>query len=100
MDAPKCKPDIRPLELDEVDMAVALWNSVNLTRPWNDPYADAVRALHSASSTILAAWQDTKLVGTVMTGHDGHRGWVYYLAISSDHQKQGIGGQSMAAAEA
>jgi len=34
-----------------------------------------------------------------MVCHDGHRGWVYYLAISPDHQKRGVGEKLMRAAE-
>jgi len=33
-----------------------------------------------------------KLVGTTMGGYDGHRGWVYYVAVHPDHRRQGIGG--------
>jgi ribosomal protein S18 acetylase RimI-like enzyme len=39
----------------------------------------------------LVAWEDSQLVGTVVAGYDGHRGWVYYLAVSPGHRRQGIG---------
>jgi len=92
---------ITPLQPSEINDAVALWHQVNLTRPWNDPSTDALRALNSSSSTILAARiaSSSALAGTVMVGHDGHRGWVYYLAVSSDCQKRGIGETLMRAAE-
>jgi len=35
-----------------------------------------------------------------MVGFDGHRGWVYYLAVSPDHRRKGLGRALMAAAEA
>jgi ribosomal protein S18 acetylase RimI-like enzyme len=79
--------------------AVALWEVCNLTRPWNDPHADALLALNGAASTILAARQDGVLAGTVMVGHDGHRGAVYYVGVLPDLQKSGIGALLMAAAE-
>ncbi len=92
--------DIGPLTAAEIPAAAALWQAVGLTRPWNDPTADARRALAAPSATILAARIDGVLVGTVMTGHDGHRGWVYYLAVADTHRGAGIGRRMMAAAEA
>ncbi len=83
----------------EVSEAIALWEVCNLTRPWNDPHADAEFALRGSSSTILAARQGGTLVGTAMVGHDGHRGAVYYVGVLPDRQKLGIGALLMAAAE-
>jgi ribosomal protein S18 acetylase RimI-like enzyme len=84
----------------DIPAAVALWTAAGLTRPWNDPVADARRALAGPASTILAARQDGTLIGTVMTGHDGHRGWVYYLAVAAPAQRQSVARRLMAAAEA
>ncbi len=39
------------------------------------------------------------VVTTAMVGHDGHRGWVYYVAVDPDCQKRGYGRLIMAAAE-
>ncbi|MGJ9405392.1 GNAT family acetyltransferase [Nesterenkonia aurantiaca] len=87
-----------PLEL--VDAAVALWRQAGLTRPWNDPHQDCLRALTGEESTVLVA-QDAagELVGTVMVGQDGHRGWIYYLAVDERLQGQGLGKQLLAGAE-
>jgi ribosomal protein S18 acetylase RimI-like enzyme len=83
----------------DIPAAAALWAAAGLTRPWNDPVADARRALEGPASTIFAARRDGVLVGTVMSGHDGHRGWVYYLAVAADAQHCGIARQLMATAE-
>lgn len=79
--------------------AVGLWHECGLTRPWNDPDADLARALGGPSSTVLAAVTDGRLVGTVMVGHDGHRGWVYYLAVPPHQRGHGTGRELMRAAE-
>ena len=89
---------------DEVEPAIALWDEARLLRPWNDPRADIALALGQAASTVLVGRSATsdgeRLVATVMVGHDGHRGWVYYLAVASDHRKRGFGAAMMRAAEA
>ena len=81
------------------DAAVALWHEVGLARPWNDADADLRRALDSAASTVLAAHDGSGLVGTVMTGYDGHRGWLYYVAVRPDRQGTGMGRTLVRAAE-
>jgi ribosomal protein S18 acetylase RimI-like enzyme len=79
---------------------VALWEAAALTRPWNDPHADLRRAFDRPASDVLVGVEDGRLVATVMVGHDGHRGWVYYLAVASDVRRQGYGRMMMNAAEA
>ena len=90
---------IDTLRNSDIPEAVMLWHSCNLTRPWNDPHADAEFALRGSSSTILAARQGGTLVGTAMVGHDGHRGAVYYVGVLPGLQKSGIGALLMAAVE-
>lgn len=83
----------------EIEAAVALWKACGLTRPWNDPRADAVLALSGETSTILAGRLGARLVATAMVGADGHRGWVYYLAVSPDQRGRRRGEAMMRAAE-
>jgi len=85
----------------ESDMAdvIALWKACDLTRPWNDPAADYRLALATETSAILLAHQEGALVASILTGFDGHRGWVYYLGVVPACRKQGLGRQMMAAAE-
>jgi ribosomal protein S18 acetylase RimI-like enzyme len=90
---------IEVLVADDATSAAALWESVGLTRPWNDPLADFVRALSGATSTVLGLRDDGELVGTVMVGNDGHRGWVYYLAVRPALQGRGLGARLMRSAE-
>ena len=90
---------IDSLHESEIAQAVALWEACGLTRPWNEPRADAALALSGPSSTILAARRDGALVGSTIVGHDGHRGWVYYMSVRPGLQGRGIGTLLMRAAE-
>ena len=81
------------------DEVIALWEACGLTRPWNDPSADYNLALANETSAILLAHIEGELAASVLTGFDGHRGWVYYLAVAPDSQKQGLGRRMMVAAE-
>ena len=90
---------IEPLPDGLRDAAVALWEEAGLTRPWNDPHADLALALRGPASTVLAALDGSRLVGTAMLGHDGHRGWVYYLAVATDARRRGVGRALMTACE-
>lgn len=92
--------EIGELRPDEAGAAVALWQACGLTRPWNDPHADLALALSSPVSTVLARRVDDRLVATVMVGCDGHRGWVYYLAVDPKAQRAGHGAAMMRTAEA
>ncbi|WP_213980406.1 GNAT family acetyltransferase [Sphingomonas sp. dw_22] len=78
---------------------VALWRTCGLTRPWNDPEADFALALATGGSTVLVARGGDGIDGSVMVGFDGHRGWVYYLAVAPERQGAGRGRALMAAAE-
>lgn len=88
-------------EIDDADIPaiVALWERCELTRPWNDPHADIVRARHGPNSAILVGRDGPTIVATVMVGHDGHRGWVYYVAVDPSQHKKGYGRAIMSAAE-
>jgi ribosomal protein S18 acetylase RimI-like enzyme len=90
---------IRDLTSLTIEAAAALWHEVGLTRPWNPPVLDLQRALDSSASTVLGGFDGERLVGTVMVGHDGHRGWVYYLAVDERQRGIGRGREMMTAAE-
>ncbi|MER2606029.1 MAG: GNAT family acetyltransferase [Siculibacillus sp.] len=84
---------------DDVAAVVALWARCGLTRPWNDPVEDIRLARESGHGAVLVARARGEIVGAVMTGHDGHRGAVYYLGADPDRRREGIGRALVAAAE-
>jgi len=87
------------IEDSDVAAVVALWQRCDLTRPWNDPAADIALARRGPNSAILIGRNDDTIVATAMVGHEGHRGWVYYVAVDPDHRGNGHGRTIMNAAE-
>lgn len=91
--------EIRPATDADVAGVVALWQTCNLTRPWNDPERDIAFARESDDADVLIGCEDGKIIASVMVGHDGHRGAAYYVAIDPTHQGSGLGRTMMSAAE-
>jgi ribosomal protein S18 acetylase RimI-like enzyme len=90
---------IRPFQPSDEDSVVALWHACGLTRPWNDPHRDIQRKLGEQPELFLVASENSELLGSAMVGFDGHRGWVYYLAVSPQHRRLSIGRALMQEAE-
>ena len=84
---------------DDVETIVALWTRCGLTRPWNDAHADMARARRGPNAAVLVGRDDKGIVASVMVGHDGHRGWFYYLAVDPEKQGRGYGRAITHAAE-
>lgn len=93
-------PNFRIATTSDREAVIALWQACALTRPWNDPVADFDRAVETATSDILVRHDGDELIASVMVGYDGHRGWVYYLAVHPDQRRRGLGREMMEAAEA
>ena len=92
---------IRAFAVEDTEQVVALWHDAGLTRPWNDPRADIARKLAVQPELFLVAVdaQRADVVGTVMAGYDGHRGWLYYLASAAARRGHGVGRALVAEAE-
>src|SRR3954453_13389991 len=94
-------PDLAISDITDADVPaiVALWERCGLTRPWNDPAADIALARRGVNSTILIGRNGGAIVATALVGHDGHRGWVYYVAVDPERRAQGFGRAIMNASE-
>lgn len=91
---------IRPYADGDFETVAALWRETDLTQPWNDAAADVALCRRSEGSELLIGEREGKIVATIMVGHDGHRGWLYYLGVDPAHGRQGIGRRMVGAAEA
>ena len=90
---------IAPIADADVAAVAALWQRCGLTRPWNDPASDIAFARKGPNSAVLVGREANAIVASVMVGHDGHRGWVYYVAVDPDHRQKKYGRVVMGAAE-
>ena len=94
---------IRPIRDGDETAVAELWRECGLVRPWNDPLRDIGSARANASSDIFVVVSgegDRQIAGSVMAGYEGHRGWVYYVAVAPEHRSQGLGEKLMRHAEA
>ena len=97
---PPSDPPLFKLMRDEdTEAVIALWRECGLTRPWNDPAADIALARSKPNAEILVVHEGGAITASIMVGQDGHRAWVYYLAVAPDAQGTGLGRAAMAAAE-
>ncbi|TKJ48038.1 GNAT family acetyltransferase [Candidatus Aerophobetes bacterium Ae_b3a] len=83
--------EIRNYNLSDESQVIDLWVKCDLARPWNDPKKDIERKLKIDPDLFLVGVLNSKIIGTVMGGYEGHRGWINYLAIDPSQQRKGYG---------
>ena len=87
------------------DQVVQLWRSIfGYDTPHNAPALAIDRKLAIDDGLFFVAVNDdavlgTVVVGTVMAGYDGHRGWIYSLAVAPNYRGHGLGSRLLARAE-
>ena len=83
---------VRPYDDADEAAVIALWNEVLPDdAPHNDPATSIRKKLAVGRDLFFVATVGAALAGTVMGGYDGHRGWVYSLAVRPEHRRAGIG---------
>lgn len=90
---------ILPFQARDEEAVVALWSRCGLLRPWNDPRKDIARKQRVQPELFLVCKLEDQLVGSVMAGYDGHRGWINYLAVDPLFRRRGLGRKLLAEAE-
>lgn len=79
---------------------VALWETVfGYEAAHNAPGLVIDKKMAVEDGLFFVAMADEAVVGTIMAGYDGHRGWIYSLAVSPAWRRQGIGSKLVAHAE-
>lgn len=93
------RPEVRSFGAQDREAVIDLWGRCDLARLWNDTGLDIDRKLARDPDGFLVAVRDGEIIGSVMVGYDGHRGWINYLAVGPEAQRAGVGRTLMRAAE-
>jgi len=80
---------IRPYENTDFAAIVELWQECGIAVPHNDPAYDIPKMVSSSNCQLYLGIIAEAIVASIMVGHDGHRGWIYKLAVASEHRRQG-----------
>ncbi|SAK74380.1 acetyltransferase [Caballeronia fortuita] len=96
---------IRTFDAGDRDAVIALWRDVfpeyaDASRPQRDPALSIDNKMRTQPELFFVGLVDGVVIGTVMAGYDGHRGWVYSLAVASSLRGRGFGSALMKHAEA
>ncbi|MDH2902982.1 MAG: GNAT family acetyltransferase [Actinomycetota bacterium] len=82
--------NIRPFVRDDIEATVELWRRSDLLNPNNEPRRDIERKLLDSPWGFFVMVDEGEIIGSIMVGYDGHRGWVNYLACHPDHRRKGV----------
>ena len=81
---------IRTYHPDDAVEVIALWGECGLIVPWNNPQADIDRKYADSPHLFFVGELKNELVASCMAGYDGHRGWIYFLAVKNSKQRKGL----------
>lgn len=83
---------IRAMHISDYEQALELWhNTAGMGLSAADERREIASFLHKNQGLCFVALEDDHLVGTILCGEDGRRGYLYHLAVQHDRQKRGIG---------
>lgn len=84
---------IRKLIIDDYDEIYRLWMSIPGIglNDIDDSKAGIDKYLKRNPDTCFVMTESNKIVGVIMSGHDGRRGFIYHAAVSPAHSNMGIG---------
>ena len=82
---------IRTFTASDKEGVIILWNLCGLIVPSNNPEKDIELKMSFQPELFFIAESEKKIIGTVMTGYDGHRGWLNYLGVHPEYRGVGCG---------
>ena len=92
-------PTYRKFKKTDTEAVINLWQTCKLIVPWNDLIKDIKPKLSLKDNLFIIGEINNKIIATAMAGYDGHRGYIYYLAVLPELQKKGIGSSILSLVE-
>src|SRR5690606_15043760 len=87
----RLKMNVRLYQASDRQAVIDLWMSIFGNPPdHNSPERSLDRKIEFGDQLLFVATNNNDIIGTVMGGYDGHRGWVYSLAVHPEHRRKGI----------
>ena len=94
---------IKQVAIDDYDDLFELWNSTEQSRralnPVDDSREGIERYLKRNPNTCFAAVRDGKIIGVILTGHDGRRGIIHHMCVHPEYRRMGIAAHLVSLAE-
>jgi ribosomal protein S18 acetylase RimI-like enzyme len=90
---------IRPYAPGDFAAITALWDATGISIHYNDPSKDIPRMLATHDCQLYVGAVDDRIMASIMVGHEGHRGWLYKLAVLPEFQGKGYGRDLVGQAE-
>jgi len=94
---------IRKVTIEDYDALLALWNTTEVSRralnPVDDSREGIGKYLKRNPDTCFAAVSDGKIIGVILTGHDGRRGIIHHMCVHPDCRRMGIAAKLVSEAE-
>lgn len=81
---------IRTFRADDATDIIDLWRECGLIVPWNNPQTDIERKYADSAQMFFVGELKNELVASCMAGYDGHRGWIYFLAVKTSQRRKGL----------
>lgn len=83
--------NVRQFQKSDTDALVQLWERVFPDDPPHNAPAAVIESKLAVDDLIFVAERGGSLVGACMAGYDGHRGWLYSVAVLSENRRSGVG---------
>ena len=94
---------IKKVTIDDYDAIYELWNATEQSRralnPVDDSREGIARYLKRNPDTCFAAVKDNRIIGVILTGHDGRRAIIHHLCVHPAYRRMGIAGHLVGLAE-
>jgi ribosomal protein S18 acetylase RimI-like enzyme len=85
--------NLRKFRKSDNSSLIELWHKVFIDDPPHNEPSQVIGAKLRVDDLIFVAEGNGGIIGACMAGYDGHRGWLYAVAVDPDHRRKGIGAQ-------